>query len=136
VVTVAQLLEKEAPDWVPPRVDGPVLAQPHCHHHAVLGFDADRRLLARLGLRDSVLDAGCCGLAGSFGFEREHYDVSVAVAESGLLPVLRAAPGAIVVADGFSCRLQVEQLTGRRAVHLAELLAGQEVADPHQWAPS
>jgi FAD/FMN-containing dehydrogenase/Fe-S oxidoreductase len=124
VVTLAQLLDRDAPDWAPPRFEGPLLTQPHCHQHAVLGFAAERRLLDRIGLGDSVLDVGCCGLAGSFGFEREHYDVSVAVAESGLLPALRAAPDAAVLADGFSCRLQVEQLANRRALHLAELLAG------------
>jgi len=124
VRTLAQLLELYAGDWAPSRVNHPVLTQVHCHQHAVLGFAAERRLLERMGLGGSVLDSGCCGLAGSFGFERRHYAVSVAVAEQALLPALRAAdPAAHVLADGFSCRTQIEQLSGRRALHLAELLA-------------
>ena len=108
----------------PPRLDGVrVIAQPHCHQHAVMGFDADARLLREAGATVEVL-AGCCGLAGNFGMERGHYEVSVAVAEHALLPALRAAdPGTVLLADGFSCRTQADQLAGRHGVHLAELLA-------------
>jgi Fe-S oxidoreductase len=98
------------------------VVQPHCHQHAVLGFDADRALLRVAGADVETL-GGCCGLAGNFGVVRGHYEVSVAVASTVLLPALAARPDAVVLADGFSCRTQVEQLTGRRAVHLAELLA-------------
>ena len=88
-----------------------------------MGYDADRALLARAGATVRTL-AGCCGLAGNFGMERGHYEVSVAVAENALLPALRAAPpGAVYLADGFSCRTQASQLAGVRGVHLAELLA-------------
>ncbi|WP_260868000.1 FAD-binding and (Fe-S)-binding domain-containing protein [Streptomyces sp. SAJ15] len=123
VRTFAQTLEESAPDWEPPRLDRPVVGQTHCHQHAVLGDAAERRLRERVGLTGE-LSGGCCGLAGNFGFERGHYDVSVACAEEALLPSVRAAPpGAAVLADGFSCRTQLDQLAGRRARHLAEVLA-------------
>ncbi|MEF3112556.1 FAD-binding and (Fe-S)-binding domain-containing protein [Streptomyces chrestomyceticus] len=123
VRTFAQTLEEQAPAWQPPRVDRPAVGQTHCHQHAVLGEAAEQRLRARAGL-DGGLSGGCCGLAGNFGFERGHYDVSVACAEEQLLPSVRgAAPGTEVLADGFSCRTQIDQLTGRRARHLAEVLA-------------
>jgi FAD/FMN-containing dehydrogenase/Fe-S oxidoreductase len=109
--------------WMPPRLDGVYgVAQPHCHQHAVLGWETDAKLLADAGT-DITAVGGCCGLAGNFGVERGHYDVSVAVAEAALLPAVRAASsGSVVVADGFSCRTQLDQLAGRRAIHLAELL--------------
>lgn len=123
VRTFAQVLEEAAPGWTPPRLDRAVTGQTHCHQHAVLGDAAERRLRARAGLNGS-LASGCCGLAGNFGFERGHYEVSVACAEDRLLPAVRTArPGAAVLADGFSCRTQLAQLAGVRARHLAELLA-------------
>ena len=92
---------------------------------------ADRRVEARLGLHNRVLDSGCCGLAGNFGFERGHFEVSEAIAERVLLPEVRAAgPDTVVLADGFSCRTQIAQLAdGRRALHLAELIARELRAD-------
>ena len=122
--TLAEVLGA-TPGWAPPDLSGVVaVAQPHCHQHAVLGWDADRDLLARAGAEVTAV-GGCCGLAGNFGAERGHYDVSVAVAETALLPAVRAAgPDAVVLADGFSCRTQLDHLAGRRALHLAELLAG------------
>ncbi len=91
-----------------------------------MGLDADRTLLGRLGLDFQILYAGCCGMAGAFGFEAEHYEVSLAVAEQALLPAVRAAgPEVLIVADGFSCREQIGQLTGRRSRHLAEVLAAE-----------
>ncbi|MFJ9677975.1 FAD-binding and (Fe-S)-binding domain-containing protein [Streptomyces sp. NPDC101194] len=123
VRTLAQYLEECAPHWRPPRLDRPVTGQTHCHQHAVLGDAADRRLRERAGLTGE-LSGGCCGLAGNFGFERGHWNVSVACAEEQLLPSVRAAePGTQVLADGFSCRTQLEQLGGVRARHLAEVLA-------------
>ncbi|MFJ3926393.1 FAD-binding and (Fe-S)-binding domain-containing protein [Streptomyces sp. NPDC090022] len=123
VRTFAEVLEERAPRWRPPRLDRPVVGQTHCHQHAVLGDAAERRLRERAGLVGE-LSGGCCGLAGNFGFEPGHYEVSVACAEEQLLPSLRAAaPAAAVLADGFSCRTQIAQLAGRRARHLAELLA-------------
>jgi FAD/FMN-containing dehydrogenase/Fe-S oxidoreductase len=123
--TLAELLVEGAEDWEPPAIDSRALVQRHCHQYAVMGFDADRKLLERAGVTAEVLDEGCCGLAGDFGFEKGHYDVSMACAEAGLLPAVRDADEAtLVLADGFSCRTQVEQAgTGRRPVHLAEVLA-------------
>ncbi|MDQ0986151.1 FAD-binding and (Fe-S)-binding domain-containing protein [Streptomyces sp. V2I9] len=123
VRTFAQYLEEYAPDWTPPRLDRPVAGQTHCHQHAVLGDAAERRLRERLGLTGE-LSGGCCGLAGNFGFERGHWEVSVACAEERLLPAVREAEhGTELLADGFSCRTQLDQLAGRRARHLAEVIA-------------
>jgi Fe-S oxidoreductase len=121
--TFAETLAEHAPRWTPPRIDRPVAGQNHCHQHAVLGDEADRRLRERAGLT-GTLAAGCCGLAGNFGFEKGHYEVSVACAEDQLLPAVRAAsPQTLLQADGYSCRLQLDQLGGHRAHHLAEILA-------------
>ena len=100
-----------------------IVAQPHCHHYSVMGWDTDQALLESLGARVTRLE-GCCGLAGNFGMEAGHYDLSVAVASHSLLPSLSAHPDAVYLADGFSCRTQAAQLAGRRGVHLATLLAG------------
>ncbi|MFI6674166.1 FAD-binding and (Fe-S)-binding domain-containing protein [Kribbella sp. NPDC050470] len=123
IVTLAELLA-DHPSWTPPDMsDLRVVAQPHCHHHAVMGWDADATLLARAGA-DVDRVGGCCGLAGNFGMERGHYDVSVAVAEQQLLPAIaRSEQGDVVLADGFSCRTQVNDLAHRSALHLAQLIA-------------
>ncbi|WP_240806073.1 FAD-binding and (Fe-S)-binding domain-containing protein [Streptomyces sp. BPSDS2] len=123
VRTFAQYLEEYAPDWTPPRLDRPTAGQTHCHQHAVLGDAAERRLRERLGLTGE-LSGGCCGLAGNFGFEKGHWEVSAACAEEQLLPAVRESePGTELLADGFSCRTQLGQLAGRRARHLAEVIA-------------
>ncbi|WGP11898.1 FAD-binding and (Fe-S)-binding domain-containing protein [Streptomyces sp. SH5] len=123
VRTFAQYVEEYAPDWTPPRLDRPAVGQTHCHQHAVLGEAAEGRLRERLGLTGE-LSGGCCGLAGNFGFEKGHWEVSVACAEERLLPAVREAePGTELLADGFSCRTQLDQLAGRRARHLAEVVA-------------
>ncbi|MFB6553541.1 FAD-binding and (Fe-S)-binding domain-containing protein [Streptomyces sp. NPDC056405] len=123
VLTFAEALERHAPDWRPPAVNRPVTGQTHCHQHAVLGDAADRRLREAAGLTGE-LTGGCCGLAGNFGFEDGHYEVSAACAEDQLLPAVReASDGAVVLADGFSCRTQLEQLGRVRGRHLAEVLA-------------
>ncbi|MFE5582807.1 FAD-binding and (Fe-S)-binding domain-containing protein [Kitasatospora sp. NPDC056531] len=123
--TFAEFIDEYAPDAPLPRIPLDAVTQTHCHQHAVLGSAADRRIEARLGLRNRVLDSGCCGLAGNFGFESGHFEVSEAIAERALLPEVRAAgPETVVLADGFSCRTQIAQLAdGRRALHLAELIA-------------
>ncbi|MEU4118401.1 FAD-binding and (Fe-S)-binding domain-containing protein [Kitasatospora sp. NPDC028055] len=123
--TFAEFIDEYAPQAPLPRVRLEAVTQTHCHQHAVLGSAADRRVEARLGLDNRVLDSGCCGLAGNFGFERGHFEVSQAIAERVLLPEVRAAgPETVVLADGFSCRTQIAQLAdGRRALHLAELIA-------------
>ena len=123
VLTLAELLTRL--DWTPPDLTGvQVVAQPHCHHASVMGWEADEALLRRAGATLTRV-GGCCGLAGDFGMERGHYEVSVAVAETQLLPAVRAHPSAVVLADGLSCRHQLEDLEGVRAVHLAQLLAGE-----------
>jgi len=120
--TLAELLTGTG-DWEPPDLAGVhAVAQPHCHHHAVMGWHADSALLARSGAEVTAV-GGCCGLAGNFGVERGHYDVSAAVAETALLPAVRAAGDAVVLADGFSCRTQLDQLAGVSGTHLAQLLA-------------
>ncbi|HEX3923802.1 MAG TPA: FAD-linked oxidase C-terminal domain-containing protein [Streptosporangiaceae bacterium] len=141
-VTLAELLRHHTDGWQPPRIDGRAIAQTHCHQHAIMGYDEDKALLAAAGLDVDVLDAGCCGLAGNFGFEAGHYDVSMACAERVLLPAVRDAPAdALVLADGFSCRTQIEQAgTGRTPAHLAEVLAaglrGQPVRPSRPAPPS
>jgi hypothetical protein len=140
-VTLAELLDEHTEGWVAPqwdigarrdtepgfldasdRHDG--AAQVHCHQHAVLGWEADARVLAAMGLDVPAMESGCCGLAGNFGFERGHFATSRRVAENGLLPALGGLPeDALVLADGFSCRTQIGELGGRRAHHLAEVLA-------------
>jgi Fe-S oxidoreductase len=120
--TLAEFLSEHGDTWEAPRLGRTAIVHGHCHHEAIVGMDADRELYERLGLDFEILDSGCCGMAGSFGFEAGHYDISVAIGEQRLLPTVRAADsGTLVIADGFSCRTQVEQLTGRRALHTAEV---------------
>lgn len=126
--TLAELLADRTPDFTPAVwSDEPVSAkvQVHCHQHAVMGYEAERDLLARAGVDAEILDSGCCGLAGDFGMTPEHRDVSMACAERVLLPAVRQADSAsLVIADGFSCRTQIKQgRTGRTAVHSAQVLA-------------
>lgn len=125
VFTLSELLAKDV-SWQPPNLVGTsLIVQPHCHQASVLGFEADLDILKRTGATIERL-AGCCGLAGNFGVEKGHYEVSVAVAEQQLLPAIReASPGTIVLADGFSCRTQLDDLVQVKALHLAELLNGQ-----------
>jgi Fe-S oxidoreductase len=134
-VTLAELLTEHTPGWSAPdcsRIARKAIVQVHCHQHAVLGWDADAKVLAECGIDAERLDSGCCGLAGNFGFEPGHLEVSVACAERVLLPAVRAAdPGTAIIADGFSCRTQIHQLdsNGLEAMHLAELLAGQRTPE-------
>jgi FAD/FMN-containing dehydrogenase/Fe-S oxidoreductase len=123
MVTLAEFLT--ARDWTPPDLTGTeIVVQPHCHHASVLGFAPDLALLERSGATVTRL-GGCCGLAGNFGVEQGHYETSVAVAEHTLLPAVRSAgPDAVILADGMSCRVQLADLAGVRALHLAELLRG------------
>jgi FAD/FMN-containing dehydrogenase/Fe-S oxidoreductase len=122
VFTLAELLGR-TPNWSPPDLSGiELVVQPHCHHASVLGWQADATLLAATGATVTTI-GGCCGLAGNFGVEKGHYEVSVKVAEHDLLPAVASHPNAVVLADGFSCRTQLAQLAGRKAITLAELLA-------------
>jgi FAD/FMN-containing dehydrogenase/Fe-S oxidoreductase len=126
VRTFAELLADHVDDLRGATVTpgGRALVQVHCHQHAELGAEADRAVMAALGVDAEVLDSGCCGLAGNFGFEKGHYAVSMACAERVLLPAVRAAdPDAAVLADGFSCRTQLRQAGTREPVHLAQVAA-------------
>jgi FAD/FMN-containing dehydrogenase/Fe-S oxidoreductase len=129
-VTFAELLDRYASDFTPtirtPDDRAPnAIVQTHCHQHAVLGFKADTSVMQRIGLEAEVLDSGCCGLAGDFGMTPEHRDVSLGAAERVLFPAVRDADAAtLVMADGFSCRTQIDASgSGRRGVHLAEVVA-------------
>jgi Fe-S oxidoreductase len=121
---LSELMERGRARFPVPRLEAKAVFQGHCHHHAVMGLDAELSVLKRMGLQVERPDSGCCGMAGSFGFERgRHYQVSMAAAERGILPAVRRAPKhALVVADGFSCREQIAQGTDRRGLHLAEVL--------------
>jgi FAD/FMN-containing dehydrogenase/Fe-S oxidoreductase len=123
VVLLSEFLRDRG--WEPPKLTGSrAIVQRHCHHQAVMGFDGDRWMLEQLGLDVDILDSGCCGMAGSFGFEAgQKYEVSQKAGERVLLPaVRRAAPDTLVIADGFSCRTQIEQGTGRKALHVAQVI--------------
>jgi FAD/FMN-containing dehydrogenase/Fe-S oxidoreductase len=118
---LSEFLEKSGTRY--PRLHRHALVHGHCHHKAVMKMDAEESVLRGAGLDYELLDSGCCGLAGSFGFERPHYDVSMQVGELVLLPAVRAARrDTLIVADGFSCRTQIAHATPRRALHLAEVL--------------
>jgi Fe-S oxidoreductase len=123
--TIAEFLEQRSAEFDLPRYEHKALVQIHCHHHAVMGFDPDLALMDRIGLDYEVLDSGCCGMAGAFGFERgDKYELSKKIGELGVLPAVRRAdPDTLVLADGFSCREQIAQETGRRALHSAQILA-------------
>ena len=123
-VTLAELLEQHAPDWRPPSVTQRALVQGHCHHKAVMEMGADRRLWDSMSLEADLLDSGCCGLAGNFGFTAGNHEISMACAERVLLPAVRDSDDdTIVMADGFSCRTQIRSGTARTALHSAEVLA-------------
>ena len=122
-LTLAELLCRHAPDWQPPRLQARALVHGHCHQKATIGMDAESELYGKMGLEFEVLDSGCCGLAGSFGFEREHDEISRQIGEQRLMPIVREAnEETILVADGFSCKTQIEQMTERRALHTAQLI--------------
>ena len=123
VYLLSEFLAHKAPRFAFRRLRRHAVVHGHCHQQAVLKMDAERAVLDRLGLDYEVLDSGCCGMAGSFGFEREKYDVSIKCAERVLLPaVRRASADTLIVTNGFSCRAQIEELSGRKPVHLAEVL--------------
>jgi Fe-S oxidoreductase len=106
------------------KIEKQVLVHSHCHQKAMWGTKTDIELLKAAGCTVAAPDTGCCGMSGSFGYRREHYETSKRIAGLALLPALTAAPQAEIVACGFSCREQIEDLGGRPTLHLAELLAG------------
>jgi FAD/FMN-containing dehydrogenase/Fe-S oxidoreductase len=120
---LSEFLQDQAPDYRPPKLFTKVLLHGHCHQKALMKMDHEEALLRRMGADLQTLDSGCCGMAGPFGFQKDKFEVSQAVAERMLLPAVRdAARNTLIVADGFSCREQILQGTGRPAIHLAEVL--------------
>src|SRR5207237_4894111 len=106
-----------------PRMAARALVHGHCHQKAIMGMEGEQSVLRAMGVEAELPDAGCCGMAGAFGFEKDKYEVSMAVGERVLLPAVRGAEDAtLIVADGFSCREQIAQGTPRRVLHLAEVV--------------
>ena len=120
---LSEFLQHQVPGYQPPRLNRGVLLHGHCHHKAIMKMTDEEALLRGMGVQLQSPDAGCCGMAGPFGFEKTKYAVSRAVGERVLMPAVRAAAAdTLIVADGFSCQEQIVQATGRRAVHLAEAI--------------
>jgi FAD/FMN-containing dehydrogenase/Fe-S oxidoreductase len=120
---LSEFLERQAAHYAPPKLNREVLLHGHCHHKAILKMTDEESLLKKMGVQVRAPDAGCCGMAGPFGFEKSKYDVSQAIGERVLLPAVRAAAtDTLIVANGFSCQEQIAQGAGRRAIHLAELM--------------
>jgi FAD/FMN-containing dehydrogenase/Fe-S oxidoreductase len=120
---LSEFLEKKARHFELPKVARKALVHGHCHHKSIMKMTDEEAVLRRMGLDFYAPAPGCCGMAGSFGFEKEKYDVSIAIGELELLPAVRAAaPESLIIADGFSCREQIVQVTGRHALHLAEII--------------
>jgi Fe-S oxidoreductase len=129
----------QAEHFQPPPLHRKAIVHGHCHQKALMGMEAERKVLSKLGLDFGILDSGCCGMAGSFGFEKAHYDVSIQVGEHELLPAVReAADDTLIIADRFSCRAQIAQTTERRALHLAQVIDmamyQQRITPAHQYA--
>ncbi len=121
VFTLAEFLSRQ--DYKPPVLKRDIIVHGHCHQKAIISLDAEKKLFEAMGVKAEILDDGCCGMAGSFGFEQHKYDLSMQIYEHELGPHLREMPSdRLVLADGFSCKTQIEQATGRRPLHLAELL--------------
>jgi Fe-S oxidoreductase len=120
---LTEFLAKKAPEYVPPRLERKAIVQEHCHQKAILDTSGERKLFDAMGLRYELPDSGCCGMAGPFGFDAAHLEVSLAVGERVLLPKVREADDTtIIVANGFSCREQIAQTTNRQALHPAQVL--------------
>jgi FAD/FMN-containing dehydrogenase/Fe-S oxidoreductase len=120
---LSEFLNRKIENYQPPRLAQKAIVHGHCHHKAVMKMSDEEALLKKMGLDCRFLDSGCCGMAGSFGFERDHYEVSQAIGELVLLPAVREAkPEELIIANGFSCREQIRQGTDRRALHLAEVI--------------
>jgi Fe-S oxidoreductase len=122
-MTLSEFIQREGDRFKMPRLQRKAIVQGHCHHKAIMKFEPEEFVLRGMGLDFEHLDSGCCGMAGAFGFEAKHYDISMRIGERVLLPRAReAAADTLIIADGFSCREQIEQTTDRRALHLAEVL--------------
>jgi Fe-S oxidoreductase len=132
----SEFLHDHAKGWEPPRIGGKALVHVHCHHKSIIGANQEMDLLKKMGVEVSEPEKGCCGLAGSFGFEAGHYEVSQAIGEQRLLPAVRGMGGELLIANGFSCQTQIAQGAGRMPRHLAQVIAealpgqeGEPVAD-------
>jgi FAD/FMN-containing dehydrogenase/Fe-S oxidoreductase len=121
---LSEFLVKHAPDYRPPQIDERIIVHGHCHHRATMGMHDEITLLRLTGAPVELLDSGCCGMAGPFGFEKDKFDLSQKLGERVLLPAVRNNPIAIIVTDGVSCSEQITQNTTARPMHLAEVLAG------------
>jgi Fe-S oxidoreductase len=130
----SEFLDRFCQDFELPHIHRNALVQIHCHHYSVLGVEAEKKIMERLSLNYEVMPSGCCGMAGSFGFERAKFDTSMKIAERVMLPKVRAADrDCIIIAGGFSCREQIEQGARRSTKHLAEVVAG-SIAETGQLA--
>jgi Fe-S oxidoreductase len=128
----SEFISQHCADRKLPTMPSPALVQIHCHQHAVLDPQSEENVLGALQLKHDILKSGCCGMAGSFGFEQNKFAVSMAAAERVLLPEIRKAlPSTLILANGFSCREQIEQTTGRRTLHIAEVIS-QALSDASQ----
>ena len=122
-VTLSEFIDQEGDRFRIPKLNRKALVQGHCHHKAIMRFEPEEALLAKIGLEFEHPDSGCCGMAGAFGFEEKNYELSMRIGERVLLPKVRAAsPETLIIADGFSCREQIEQGTDRQALHLSQVL--------------
>jgi Fe-S oxidoreductase len=121
---LSEFLVKHAPEYRPPQIDKKIIVHGHCHHHATMSMKDEMRILRATGAEVQLLDSGCCGMAGPFGFEEDKYEISQTLGERVLLPAVRGNKDAIIVSDGFSCQEQITQNTAARPRHLAEVLAG------------
>jgi Fe-S oxidoreductase len=120
-MTLSEFVMKENVEL--PALNRKAIVQAHCHHKAVMKFDPEEALLRKIGLDLEHPDSGCCGMAGAFGFEAKHYDISMRAGERVILPLVReASADTLIIANGFSCREQITQATGRETLHLAEVL--------------
>ena len=120
---LSEFLVKHAPDYRPPQIDKKIIVHGHCHHHATMSMKDEMKILRATGAEVQLLDSGCCGMAGPFGFEEDKYEISQTLGERVLLPAVRSNGDAIIVSDGFSCQEQITQNTAARPRHLAEVLA-------------
>jgi FAD/FMN-containing dehydrogenase/Fe-S oxidoreductase len=122
--TLSEFLSRKADGYQPPKLNRKAMVQGHCHHKAIMRLNEEEKVMESMGLDYQVLNSGCCGMAGSFGYEKEKYDVSIKAGERALLPKVRKAGlSTLIMADGFSCKEQIEQETNRRALHLAEVIS-------------
>ncbi len=120
---LSEFLVKHAPDYRPPQIDQKIIVHGHCHHHATMSMKDEMQILRATGAEVQLLDSGCCGMAGPFGFEEDKYEISQTLGERVLLPAVRDNKEAIIISDGFSCQEQITQNTTARPRHLAEVFA-------------